>query len=164
MDEFGVRDFDYVIEQNTKSKIKNRFFRMEIKNPSKTYKTKYNLVYSCQYHIVFTPKYRRRVLGDPVGSRLKEIIYEKQEDYEYNVIEMEVMPDHVHLLLDICPKFSPQNIVAKIKGYTSHVLRQEFKSLRTRLPNLWTRSCFISTVGSVSLEVVKQYIENQKGK
>jgi len=137
---------------------------MEIKNPSKKYKTKYNLVYSCQYHVIFTPKYRRKVLTDNIAKRLKELILEKQTDFNYEVIEMEVMPDHVHLLLDIPATLSPHQIVVRIKGYTSRILRQEFPELRSRLPNLWTRSAFISSVGSVSLEVVKKYIEDQKGK
>jgi len=87
---------------------------------------------------------------------------EKQVEYKYKVIEIEAMEDHVHLLLDVNPKIGIFNQVNHIKGYTSHVLREEFKTLRTRIPTLWTRSKFISSVGSVSLEIVKKYIENQK--
>jgi len=78
-------------------------------------------------------------------------------------MEMEIMPDHVHLLLDIDPRVGVKQVIAKIKGYTSHELRQEFPWLKKRLPTLWTRSKFISTVGAVTLEVVQQYIVNQKG-
>ena len=78
-------------------------------------------------------------------------------------MEMEVMPDHVHLLLDIDPRVGVNQVIAKIKGYTSHELRQEFPWRKKRLPTLWTRSKFISTVGAVTLEVVQQYIVNQKG-
>ena len=74
------------------------------------------------------------------------------------------MPDHVHLLLDVNPQIGINSVVAKIKGYTAHTLRQEYPSLKSRLPSLWTRSKFISTVGSVTLEVVKKYIDGQKGK
>jgi len=137
---------------------------LEIKNPSRKYKSTYSLVYSCQYHIIFCPKYRRKVLMNGIDKRLKELILEKQKDYGYEVIEMEVMPDHVHLLLDINPQCSPVKVVSKIKGYTANILRKEFPSLKSRLPCLWTRSKFIATVGSVSLEVVKKYIEEQKGK
>ena len=77
---------------------------------------------------------------------------------------MEIMPDHVHLLLDVNPQIGISSVVAKIKGYTAHTLRKEYPSLKSRLPSLWTRSNFISTVGSVTLAVVKQYIEDQKGK
>lgn len=76
---------------------------------------------------------------------------------------MEVMPDHVHLLLDINPLLGINNIIAKIKGYTAHELRKTFPFLKSKMPCMWTRSKFISTVGSVSLDIVKKYIEDQKG-
>ena len=119
-------------------------------------------MYSCQYHVIFCPKYRRKVLTDGIDERLKKLILEKQTEYNYDVLDMEVMPDHVHLLLDIDPKIGVYNVVTQIKGYTSKQLRDEFPSLKKRLPTLWTHSKFISTVGAVSLEVVKKYIENQK--
>jgi len=75
---------------------------------------------------------------------------------------METMTDHIHLLLDVNPDRGISKIIGEIKGYTSKILRKEFSELTTKLPCLWTRSKFISTVGSVSLEVVKKYIENQK--
>jgi len=135
---------------------------MQIQNKDKVYHSDHSIVYSCQYHVVFCPKYRRSVLVDGIDRRLKELILEKQQEYGYTVLEMEVMPDHVHLLLDIDPRVGIDNVIGKIKGYTAHQLRQEFPGLKSRLPNLWTRSKFISTVGSVSLEVVKRYIEGQK--
>jgi putative transposase len=137
---------------------------MEIVTTSKSYNSDNGLVYSCQYHVIFTPKYRRSVLIDGVDVRLKEIIQEKQEKFKYKIIEMEVMPDHVHLLLDVNPKVGIYQVVTLIKGATSRQLRTEFPWLVSRLPSLWTRSKFISTVGAVSLEVIKQYIQDQKGK
>ena len=119
-------------------------------------------VYSCKYHIVFCPKYRRKVLHEPIAERFKELVLSLQEQYNFIVIEMEVMPDHVHLLLDIDPTVGVNKIVSKIKGFTAHYLTREFPELKRKLPTLWTRSKFIATVGSVSLEVVKQYIEEQK--
>lgn len=135
---------------------------MEIQNSSKQYHSDGTMVYSCQYHIIFCPKYRRKVLTDGVDIRFKELVNEKQQEYGYEVLEMEVMPDHVHLLLDINPKTGVFDVVNHIKGYTSHELREEFPSLKTKLPTLWTRSKFISSVGAVTLEVVKKYIEEQK--
>ena len=137
---------------------------MNIINSDKKYHKKHSLVYSCQYHIIFCPKYRRKVLTDGIDIRLKELIIEKQEEYGYSIIEMEIMPNHVHLLLDVDPKIGVHSATSKIKGYTSNILREEFKGLKSRLPCLWTRSKFISTVGTVSLETVKKYIEEQKGK
>jgi putative transposase len=137
---------------------------MEIVNTNKQYNTAAGLVYSCQYHVIFTPKYRRPVLVNGVDVRLKELILQQQTSYRYNVIEMEVMPDHVHLLLDVSPQVGIYPVVTKIKGYTSNQLRSEFTWLKSRLPSLWTRGKFISSVGAITLEVVKTYIENQKGK
>jgi putative transposase len=136
---------------------------MELRQVNKTYHTDHSIVYSCQYHVIFCPKYRRKVLTDAVAARMKELVLAKQADYGYTVIEMEVMPDHVHLLLDVDPRVGINVVVGKIKGFTSHELRDEFPWLKKRLPTLWTRSKFISTVGAVTLDVVQQYIENQKG-
>ena len=135
---------------------------MELQNSNKKYKSSNHLVYSCQYHVIFCPKYRRKVLTDGIDERLKELITEKQEEYGYEVLDMEVMPDHVHLLLDVDPKIGIYSVITKIKGYTSKQLREEFPALKKRIPTLWTHSKFISSVGSVTLDVVKRYIEEQK--
>lgn len=136
---------------------------MKLPEGTKKYRISNSLVYSCQYHVIFCPKYRRKVLTNGVDIRLKELIEEKQGDYDYTVIESEVMADHVHLLLDVNPQVGIVKIVGQIKGFTASQLRKEFPWLKKRLPCLWTRSKFISTVGSVTLEVVKKYIEDQKG-
>lgn len=138
---------------------------MEITKPTKNYNSDGDFIYSCQYHVIFCPKYRRKVLTEPIANRLKELINAKQTEYKYKVEDMEVMLDHVHLILDVNPKLGGvYRIVSKIKGYTSHELRKEFPELKSRLPTLWTNSRFISSVGSVTLEVVKKYIEEQKNK
>jgi len=131
---------------------------------NKKYRTTETTVYCCRYHVIFCPKYRRKVLTDPIQERFKEVVLSLQEDNNFIVLEMEVMPDHVHLLLDVDPTVGIQMVVSRIKGKTSHVLNREFPELRRKLPTLWTRSKFIATVGSVSLDVVKQYIEGQKGR
>lgn len=135
---------------------------MNYEQTTKKYIHEHSVVYSCQYHIVFCPKYRRKVLIDGVDARLKELVFEKQSEYGYEVIEIEVMPDHVHLLLSINPTLCPSDVIGKIKGYTAHQLREEFTWLKSRIPSLWTRSKFISTCGTVSIETVKKYIESQK--
>lgn len=135
---------------------------MKLPEPNKQYKSSNRLIYSCQYHVIFCPKYRRQVLVDDIERRLKQLVLEKQEQYQYEIIEMELMPDHIHLLIDVNPKVGIFSIISKIKGYTSKILREEYPSLKSRLPSLWTHSSFISTVGSVSLETVKKYIQNQK--
>lgn len=135
---------------------------MDITNTQKEYKYNSHLTYSCQYHVIFCPKFRRKVLKDSIDNRLKEIFIEVSEKYEFNIIEMEIMEDHVHLLIDCNPRFGIMECVTKLKGTSSKILRSEFPKLKTQIPTLWTRSAFISTVGSVSLDVVKKYIENQK--
>lgn len=136
---------------------------MHIERPAKPYHTDHSIVYSCQYHVIFCPKYRRPVLGEAVAARLKELLLAKQGEYGYTVMEMDVMPDHVHLLLDVDPRVGVVVVIAKIKGYTSHMLRTEYPWLKRRLPTLWTRSKFISSVGAVTLDTVQQYITSQKG-
>ena len=126
------------------------------------YKSNHNVVYSCKYHVVWCPKYRRKVLVDGVDIRLKELINEICSELKIDIIEMEIMPDHVHLLLEVAPQYGIHKAVKAIKGRTSRVLREEFKSLRSRLPSLWTNSYFVSTVGGAPSAIIKQYIENQK--
>ena len=120
------------------------------------------MVYSCKYHVVWCPKYRRKVLADGVDVRLKELIDEICHELRIDVIEIETMPDHVHLLMEVDPQFGVHKAVKQIKGRTSRILRQEFSWLRSRLPSLWTNSYFVSTVGGAPLSVINQYIENQK--
>lgn len=136
---------------------------MYIVSPEKKYKKSKHRVFSCQYHVIFCPKYRRKVLVDGIDTRFKEIANEAAEKYGFDIMEMEVSPDCVHMLIDCDPRFGIEMCVRKIKGMTSRTLRSEFSVLRSKLPTLWTHSYFISTVGAVSLDVVRQYIEDQKG-
>ena len=126
------------------------------------YKSNNNVVYSCKYHVVFCPKYRRKVLTGPVEARLKELATQICSEWHIDILEMEVMPDHVHLLLEVDPQFGIHRAVKTIKGRTSHVLRDEFPGLKTKIPSLWTNSYFVSTVGGAPLSAIKQYIESQK--
>jgi putative transposase len=126
------------------------------------YKANRNVVYSCKYHVVWCPKYRRKVLQGAAACRLKTIIAEVCKERMAEIIEIEVMPDHVHLLAECDPQFGIHRLVRLIKGRSSHKLRQEFPTLRSRLPTLWTNSYFVSTAGGAPLAVIKQYIENQK--
>ena len=126
------------------------------------YKSNRSVVYSCKYHVVWCPKYRRKVLTGEIEARLKELIVETAKGTNADVIEMEVMPDHVHLLIEVDPQYGINKAVRHIKGVSSHALRSEFPSLKSRLPTLWTNSYFVSTVGGAPLSAIKQYIENQK--
>ena len=126
------------------------------------YKSNCNVVYSCKYHVVWCPKYRRKVLVDGVDTRLKSLVQSVCAEHGFELIEMEVMPDHVHLLIEVDPQFGIHRAVKLIKGSTSRILREEFPWLRSRIPSLWTNSYFVSSVGGASLSAIKKYIENQK--
>ena len=126
------------------------------------YKTNNNIMYSCKYHVIWCPKYRRKVLIGMIPRRLKELIIQRCSEIKADIIELEIMPDHVHLLIEVDPQFGINRAVRSIKGYTSHNLRKEFKELTTKLPTLWTNSYFVSTVGGAPLSIIKQYIENQQ--
>ncbi len=126
------------------------------------FKSNRNVIYSCKYHVVWCSKYRRRVLVKEVDTRLKEIITATALEFQADLIELEVMPDHVHLQVEVDPQFGIHRLVKQFKGRSSRLLRREFPALKSRLPSLWTNSYFVSTVGGAPLEVIKQYIENQK--
>lgn len=126
------------------------------------YKSNNNVVYSCKYHVVWCPKYRRKVLVDGIDERLKVILQGVASDLQADIIEMEIMPDHVHILVEVDPQFGIHRFVKMAKGRSSRLLREEFPVLRSKIPTLWTNSYFVSTVGGAPLAMVKQYIEDQK--
>ena len=102
------------------------------------------------------------MLEEGVDDRLKEVIYLTAGEHNADVIELEVMPDHVHLLIEVDPQYGIHKLIKQLKGRSSRILREEFPHLRSRIPTLWTNSYFVSTVGGAPLEIVKQYIEQQK--
>ena len=126
------------------------------------YKSNRNVFYSCKYHVVWCPKYRRKVLVQAIAERVAQIIREVCAEHKAEALSVEVMPDHVHLLVECDPQFGIHRLVRLIKGRSSRLLRQEFPLLKRKLPTLWTNSYFVSTVGGAPLAVMKQYIENQK--
>jgi putative transposase len=125
-------------------------------------KTNRNVVYSCKYHVVWCPKFRRPVLTGGVDERLKEILRDVVAATLSDLRDLEVMPDYVHLLVEVDPQFGIHKLVKRAKGRSSRLLRVEFPTLKSRLPTLWTNSYFVSTVGGSPWSMVKQYIENQK--
>ncbi|NEP88213.1 MAG: IS200/IS605 family transposase [Okeania sp. SIO2C2] len=115
------------------------------------------------YHFVFCPKRRKSVLVGDVKQRLQEIIFELCTEHDWRLIALEIMPDHVHLFLEVDPTFAPSVIIKRLKGRASHHLRKEFPRL-LKLPTLWTPSFFCATTGNASTETVRKYIESQTGK
>ena len=126
------------------------------------WKTSNTAVYNVAYHIIFCPKYRRKVLVGKVEKRLRELLHEKAEGIGVTIETLEIMPDHLHLFVKANPVRPVQQIVGQLKGYTSRILRDEFPSLRSRLPTLWTRSYYAETIGHISEDTIRRYIENQK--
>jgi len=118
-------------------------------------------VYDLGLHVVWCPKYRRRVLGGRVAARLRELIEQKATEKGWEIIAVEVMPDHVHLFVKHEPKASASYVANQFKGYTSRVLREEFPHLRSRMPTLWSSSFFVASVGAVSADTVQRYIDTQ---
>lgn len=131
---------------------------MEVTTP---YLHKNTSVSLLRYHFVWCPKRRRKVLTGNVALSLKELLEEKTAELGWEIVALEIMPDHVHLFLGTDPDVSPTQVMHALKGYTSRALRQEFPKLQT-MPSLWTRSYWVSTEGSVSAEVIQQYIAEQK--
>lgn len=135
---------------------------MKITNKNKKYKEKSHLMYSCQYRVAFCPKYRRKVLSNDIAKRLEEIFNEVSRKYDFEILEMYIKEDYVHLEIDCNPRFGIYNCVTKLKRTSANLLPKEFPELESRLPNIWTRDAFISTAGDVSLEEMLDYIEKQK--
>ena len=119
-------------------------------------------VYNLGYHLIWCTKYRRKVLVDGIDEYLKECLMEKAVQNEWQIEQMEVMPEHVHIFIKATPIDSIAYIVAQLKGYSSHKLRERYPEIWKRLPNLWTRSYYAESCGSLSGENIKKYIENQK--
>ncbi len=112
------------------------------------------------YHFVWIPRRRRKVLVKDVKKRLTDLIYEKVSELDCKVVSLAIEPNHVHLFLNCLPDLAPKQIMHRIKGYSSYVLRKEFSHLK-RMPSMWTRSYFVSTAGNVSSSTIQKYIEAQ---
>lgn len=131
---------------------------------NKEYHSSKHLVYKCHCHVIFCPKYRHKILIGKVAERLKELCYEIADTYDFEIIEMETDKNHIHILISCNPRFNIMSCLTAIKSITAKTLFKEFPYIKERYlwgGQFWSRSSFVSTVGSVSLEVVKKYIENQ---
>lgn len=128
------------------------------------YKRAKSIVYKNQFHIIFCPKYRRKVLVNGIDTRLKEILNNTANELNVEIKAMEVMPDHVHMFIEFDPRLSLHKVVREFKGRSSHILRMEYPELKSKIPSLWTRSYFTCTIGHISEETIKMYVLSQKGK
>ena len=135
-------------------------------------KTEYELshgrgyVYSLQYHIVWCTKYRRPVLRDGADSECRKLLEAIAEEDRFTIVAMEVMPDHVHLLVDVSPQFCIPDMIRIMKGGVARELFLRHPEMKRMLwgGHLWNPSYCVVTVSGRSREQVKQYIESQKEK
>ncbi|WP_038020273.1 IS200/IS605 family transposase [Synechococcus sp. PCC 7335] len=114
------------------------------------------------YHFVWTVRRRKKLLNGDLDTRLKALIHEAVSNIDCKVIALETHYDHVHLFVNAIPNLAPSQIMHRVKGYSSHVLREEYPWIKTKLPSLWTRSYLVSTAGNVSGDTIKRYVEEQK--
>ncbi len=119
-------------------------------------------VVNINYHLIWCPKYRRKVLVNGIDIRLKEILIKIAEEMSCEIESMEIMSDHCHIFLRGTPILPIHLIVKNLKGKSAKILREEFPELKRKLPNLWTRSYYCETIGCINEDTIKKYIENQK--
>ena len=112
------------------------------------------------YHLIWCPKRRKPVLVDKIKDRCDILIREKCDQMAWQVLDLAIQPDHIHLFVRSFPTIPASEIVKECKGVSSYFLRKEFPELKT-LPCMWTRSYFASTAGNVSAETIQKYIEAQ---
>ncbi|MBW4628176.1 MAG: IS200/IS605 family transposase [Brasilonema octagenarum HA4186-MV1] len=124
------------------------------------YKSGNHNKYLLNLHYVWCPKRRKKVLIGDVARRAKEIFYILANEKGWDILALEVAPDHIHLFIGVTPSDAPHLVIKAFKGRSSYYLRKEFPEL-LKLPSLWSRSYFVSSAGNVSSEVIKKYIEDQ---
>ena len=127
------------------------------------YKKGSHTIYDIEYHVVWTTKYRYKVLRGRIAERLREILRQGCQSHGMTIVRGNVGRDHVHMLLSCPPTLAPSKIMQLLKGRSSKMMQEEFEELRKRYwgQHLWATGYFCRTVGSVTEEMVKAYIENQ---
>lgn len=128
-----------------------------------TYRNTRNVKHLLNYHFIWIPKYRNSILTkEPIKKIIKDTIEELGHNHGYEVLALEIMPDHVHLFVSVLPKYAPSNLMNIIKGTTGRRVAKEFPEVKAN-GSIWTRSYFVATIGNVSSETIKKYIEDQGG-
>lgn len=124
-------------------------------------KTTRNAVYQTAYHAVWIPKYRRRVLVDAVADRLRGLISEVAQAKGFEILALEIQPDHVHVFFSAPPAIAPSLAIQWFKGITARSRFAEFPALRRvlRHGHLWAPSFYVGTAGAVSADTIRRYIE-----
>ena len=129
--------------------------------PKRTHHT----VYDLKYHLVLIPKYRKSLLFGSIEKRLKELFYEIAEEHDFEILEMELMPDHVHLFVSAAPRWAPGRVVGTFKAITSKIIFEEFPQVKNKLwgGHLWSAGYYVGSVGDkITAETIKRYIRYQR--
>lgn len=129
-------------------------------NEDMQYKHSRNKVFLINYHLIWCPKRRKKVLVGDIKMRLEQIINEVAKEKNIEILALEIMPDHLHLFISSHPNILIHNLIKAFKGRSSNLLRKEYPEL-LKLPSLWTHSYFVSTAGNVSNDTIKKYIQEQ---
>jgi putative transposase len=134
-------------------------------------KTSSHSKHNLNYHFIWIPKYRKKLLVGKVATILRDIIEGNCNDLELDLLALEVMPDHIHLFVSADPADTPADLIHKIKGNTSIQLRRCFPGLKhlgyptlKEYDSLWARGYYVGSAGHVSQDAVKRYILEQQGK
>lgn len=127
------------------------------------YKHSRNQVYLINYHLIWCPKRRKKVLVGKIAKRLEKIFIQVAKEKDVDILALKIMPDHLHLFVSCYPQYAIHKLVKSFKGRSSNILRKEFPEL-LKLPSLWTHSYFVSTAGNVSNKIIQRYIEMQSKK
>jgi len=128
------------------------------------YKTGPHTRYDIKYHIVWLTKYRKPIMEGSVSERLRELIRQICQQNEVTILKGHISKDHLHILVSCSPSLSVSRLVQKLKGASSHKMFEEFAHLRKQYwgQHLWARGYFVATTGTVTDEIIKEYIENQE--
>ena len=122
------------------------------------------LIFKNQFHVVFCPKYKRPVLKEGIAKRLSYILYAEAQKMRVHILSLDIQPDHVHMSISFDPRLSLHKVIKQFKAVSSHILREEFPELVSKLPSLWTRSYLSSTDAILDDILIKEYLNSQRGK
>ena len=122
------------------------------------------LIFKNQFHVVFCPKYKRPVLKEGIAKRLSDILYAEAQKMRVHILSLDIQPDHVHMSISFDPRLSLHKVIKQFKAVSSHILREEFPELVSKLPSLWTRSYLSSTDAILDDILIKEYLNSQRGK
>ena len=122
------------------------------------------LIFKNQFHVVFCPKYKRPVLKEGIAKRLSDILYAEAQKMHVHILSLDIQPDHVHMSISFDPRLSLHKVIKQFKAVSSHILREEFPELVSKLPSLWTRSYLSSTDAILDDILIKEYLNSQRGK